>query len=71
VRTIYQAELDRVNAGLASFEQVKKFALLDRELTQDAGELTPSLKIRRRIVTEHFAREIGELYAAPRPQRGG
>jgi long-chain acyl-CoA synthetase len=64
-RALYQAEIDRLNADLAPFEQVKKFALLDRELTQDAGELTPTLKVKRRVINQRFADLIGELYATP------
>jgi long-chain acyl-CoA synthetase len=64
-RALYQAEIDRLNADLAPFEQVKKFALLDRELTQEAGELTPTLKVKRRVINERFADLIGELYATP------
>ena len=64
VRALYQAEIDAVNAGLASFESIKKFSLLDRELTQEAGELTPSLKVKRRVIAERFADVIGRLYSA-------
>jgi long-chain acyl-CoA synthetase len=60
----YQREIDKLNADLAPFEQIKRFALLDRELSQDAGELTPTLKVRRRVVTEKFASLIESLYAA-------
>ena len=63
MRALYQAELDRVNADLARFEQIKRFALLDRELSQEAGELTPSLKVKRKVVMESFAPLINELYA--------
>jgi long-chain acyl-CoA synthetase len=62
-RALYQAEIDRLNADLAPFEQVKKFALLDRELTQDAGELTPTLKVKRRVVEQHHRLAIEALYA--------
>jgi long-chain acyl-CoA synthetase len=63
VRALYQAEIDRLNVDLAPFEQIKRFALLDRELSQETGELTPSLKVKRRVVTEHFAPVIEDLYA--------
>ncbi len=63
VREIYQREIDRLNADLAPFEKIKKFALLDRELSQEAGELTPTLKVRRRIVAQKFADAIEGLYA--------
>jgi long-chain acyl-CoA synthetase len=65
VRALYQDLLDRINADLARFEQIKQFALLDRELTQESGELTPTLKVRRRIVMEKFAPLIERLYPAP------
>jgi long-chain acyl-CoA synthetase len=64
VLALYQAELDRVNADLASFEQLKSFALLDRELTQEGGELTPTLKVRRRVIDQKFGDLIEQMYAA-------
>ncbi|MFN8586775.1 MAG: long-chain fatty acid--CoA ligase [Candidatus Eisenbacteria bacterium] len=60
---LYQREVDKLNADLAPFEQIKKFALLDRDLSQDAGELTPTLKVRRRVITQKFAELIESLYA--------
>ncbi|HET9327318.1 MAG TPA: AMP-dependent synthetase/ligase [Candidatus Eisenbacteria bacterium] len=65
VRSLYQSVIDGVNEGLARFEQIKQFALLDRELTQEAGELTPTLKVRRRIIMERFAPVIERLYRSP------
>ena len=64
VRTLFQSEIDRVNEGLSRFEQIKKFALLDRELTQESGELTPTLKVRRRVIGERFSNVIRNLYPA-------
>ena len=61
-RAIYQAEVDRVNAPLARFEQIKSFALLNREFTLEAGELTPTLKVRRKIVAERYGSLIESLY---------
>ncbi len=58
-----QHQIDKLNADLAHFESIKKFALLDRELSQEAGELTPTLKVRRRIVTQKFDYLIESLYA--------
>jgi len=66
VRAIYQPLIDTVNAGLAPFETIKHFALLPRELSAEAGELTPTFKVRRRIVLEHFADLIDRLYADKR-----
>jgi long-chain acyl-CoA synthetase len=45
---------------------VKRFTILPRDFTMDAGEITPTLKVRRRAVQEHFAEEIDALYAEPR-----
>ncbi len=57
-----QHQIDKLNADLAPFEQIKRFALLDRDLSQDAGELTPTLKVRRRIVAQKFEKLIESLY---------
>jgi len=61
-RALFQKEIDTLNAGLAPFEQIKKFALLERELTQNTGELTPTLKVRRRVISEKFAPVIEQMY---------
>jgi long-chain acyl-CoA synthetase len=58
-----QHQIDKVNTSVAKFESIKKFALLDRELSQEAGELTPTLKVRRRIVTQKFESLIESLYS--------
>jgi len=52
-----------VNAQLASFETVKRFHILPMELTVEGGELTPSLKVKRKVVAQRFEREIAALYA--------
>ncbi len=65
VRALFQAEITRVNTGRSSFEQIKKFALLENELTQHNGELTPSLKVKRRVVTERYKELIEGMYEAP------
>ena len=62
VQALYQREIDKLNADLAPFEKIKKFALLDRDLSQDAGELTPTLKVRRRVLSQKFATLIDSLY---------
>jgi len=63
VRSLYQGLIDELNAGLAPFETIKRFELLDRELSAEAGELTPTLKVRRRIVSQTFAELIEGMYA--------
>jgi long-chain acyl-CoA synthetase len=62
-RALYQAEIDKLNADLAQFETIKHFALLDRELDPDAGELTPTLKVRRRVIMKTFADLIEAMYS--------
>ena len=63
VRALIQKEVDQVNAGLPHWEQVKKFALVKRPWSIETGELTPTLKIKRRVVHERHAAEIQTLYA--------
>ena len=57
-----QKAIDKANEDLAKIEQVKKFAILDRALSQDEGELTPTLKVKREKVYENFQEEIDALY---------
>jgi long-chain acyl-CoA synthetase len=63
VREAYQALIDQVNATLANFETIKRFRLVSEEWTLESGELTPSLKLRRRVVEKKYSREILEFYA--------
>jgi long-chain acyl-CoA synthetase len=55
--------VDDWNRDKASFEQVKRFAILPRDFSADEDEVTPTMKLRRKIVSEHFADEIEALYA--------
>ncbi|HXN38886.1 MAG TPA: long-chain fatty acid--CoA ligase [Solirubrobacteraceae bacterium] len=64
VRELIQAELDRANAKYAQVEQVKKFAILDHDLSQATGELTPTLKVKRNVVNEKYADLFDALYAS-------
>jgi long-chain acyl-CoA synthetase len=63
VRALVQDELDRANAHYAQVEQIKKFAILDRDLTVEDGELTPTLKVKRNVINERFADLFESLYA--------
>ncbi|MGK2939897.1 MAG: AMP-dependent synthetase/ligase [Solirubrobacteraceae bacterium] len=63
VREMIQAEVDKANAKYAQAEQVKKFAILPHDLSQETGELTPTLKVKRNVVNEKFAGVIDGLYA--------
>ena len=68
VRAYFQAVVDEVNRTLAGFETVKRFALLPVDFSEEAGELTPTLKPRRRVVLEHHAELLDALYSQPREQ---
>jgi long-chain acyl-CoA synthetase len=63
VHAVVQEAVDAVNARFARIEQIKRFALLDHDLSQAAGELTPTLKVKRGIVNERYRLEFGVLYA--------
>jgi long-chain acyl-CoA synthetase len=60
---LVQEIVDDVNRDRVRVEQIKRFVILPRDFTQDDGELTPTLKLRRKVVHEHFAREIEQLYS--------
>jgi long-chain acyl-CoA synthetase len=58
----YQATVDRVNQNLANFETIKRFQVVAHEWTIGTGELTPSLKLKRRVIVERYAPEIAAFY---------
>ncbi|HWH95728.1 MAG TPA: AMP-dependent synthetase/ligase [Baekduia sp.] len=62
VRALIQGELDKANAKYAPVEQVKKFVILDHDLSQETGELTPTLKVKRNVVNEAYRPLFDELY---------
>ncbi len=64
IRELIGGEVERVNAGYANVEQVKKFAILECDLSQAGGELTPTLKVKRNIVEEKYAEILDSLYAS-------
>jgi long-chain acyl-CoA synthetase len=62
VNRLIQAEVERVNGELTHVEAVKRFRLLERRLDTDGGELTPTLKVRRKIIEEKYADLIASMY---------
>ena len=64
IRKVIEAHVEEINQKFARVEQVKKVAILPRDLTQEDGELTPTLKVKRAVVTQKHEKEIEELYAA-------
>jgi long-chain acyl-CoA synthetase len=60
---LVQALVDGVNRDRTRVEQIKRFAILPRDFSQEEGEVTPTLKLRRKVIHEHFADEIDRLYA--------
>ncbi|HEX9095838.1 MAG TPA: long-chain fatty acid--CoA ligase, partial [Candidatus Dormibacteraeota bacterium] len=66
VRSLIKDGIDALNRELASFETIKRFRLVSREFTEANGELTPSLKIKRRVLQQRYQRLIDEMYRAPR-----
>jgi long-chain acyl-CoA synthetase len=61
--TLAQEIVDQVNEDRVRVEQIKKFVIVPREFSPEEGEVTPTLKLRRRVIHEHFAAEIEALYA--------
>jgi long-chain acyl-CoA synthetase len=66
VRGEIQRVVDEVNSHVGPVEQIKRFEILPRDLSQETGELTPTLKVKRNVVHEQYAGVIDEVYAAPR-----
>ena len=63
VREMMARRIEELEEGLAPFEKIKRFTLLPSEFTMDNGELTNTLKIKRRVVNEHYADAIEKMYA--------
>ena len=60
---LFERQIEKLTAGLARYEKVKKIALLENELTIESGELTPTLKVKRRVIDEKYSDVIDQLYS--------
>jgi long-chain acyl-CoA synthetase len=65
VRELYDETVKDLCKDLAQFERIKKITLLEREFTLEGGQLTPTLKVKRKVVEEQFKTLIDRMYAAP------
>ena len=63
VRELFQQGVDAVNANLANVEKIKKFTILPNDLSVDGGELTPTLKVKRKVINEKYADQIKAIYS--------
>jgi len=69
VRQLVQAEIDRVNARMPQVQHVRKFHLLTKELDHDDGEVTATMKVKRRSIAEKYAEAIESLYGGRAPHK--
>ena len=70
IQELIQERVNQIQQGLAKFEQVKKFTLLSKEFSIELGELTPTLKLRRKIIMKRFKKEIEAMYAPTAKAQG-
>ena len=65
VHAALQADIDEVNGQFARIEQIKRFRILDHDLTQEGGEMTPTMKVKRNVVYGKYADFFSEIYREP------
>ena len=68
VQQLFQEQIDALNAELPGFSQIKKCSLLEREFTQEAGELTPTMKVKRFAIARKYRDVIAAMYPAEAPE---
>ena len=71
IAALYSEIVTQVNGSLANFETMKRFRIVPEEWNLETGELTPSLKLKRRVITERYAGLIADLYADEATSRAG
>ncbi|NMD41833.1 MAG: long-chain fatty acid--CoA ligase [Firmicutes bacterium] len=64
VKELVQQSIERINKTLAGYEQIKQYRIVDQPFSEETGELTPSLKVKRRVVDEKYKALIDEMYPA-------
>jgi long-chain acyl-CoA synthetase len=62
INNFYESEIDMLQKPLAKYERVRKFALLENPFTIESGELTPTLKLKRKVIEERYSRLIESFY---------
>jgi long-chain acyl-CoA synthetase len=63
VQSLFENIIEGVNQNLARFEKLKRVILVSDEFTADNGALTPTMKLRRRVIEDRYRKQIDELYA--------
>jgi long-chain acyl-CoA synthetase len=63
VQSLYEGVIEGINQNLARFEKLKRVMLVEDEFTINNGALTPTLKLRRRVIEDRYKKQIDELYA--------
>ncbi len=67
---LFELEIDQLTQTLSKYEKVKKIALLENELTVEGGEMTPTLKVKRRVIDEKYKDVIEKIYSEAEKQNG-
>jgi len=67
VRALFERDVQQVNEELASYERIVAWTLLQEEFTLEGGELTPTQKVKRRVIRDKYAQQIESMYAKPAP----
>jgi len=60
---LFERQIEKLTTNLARYEKVKKVALIEKELTIEGGELTPTLKVKRRVIDEKYRGVIDSVYS--------
>jgi long-chain acyl-CoA synthetase len=62
VKKLFRDEIEAQSKQLADFEKIRRFTLLPRDFSQESGEVTPTLKIKRQVVAKNFQAEVQSMY---------